>query len=482
MAGPDSNPDDEALRRFTEIIAGLGPDDLQDAGQALLAAAGQPSQARRTESLRRPQRDEPVLLVVRADINHASPPIWRRLEVRSDVTLATLHQVLQSAFGWWDYHLHRFAIGGDPFDSNAELFLCPYDELEGDEHGVPDSDVRLDETLGEPGDVLHYVYDYGDNWDLGIELERVVPLPADAAFARCVDGRRASPPEDCGGLRRADELAEVLDDPAAFDLEEVNAALLDPYAALAERGLRRDLVDLLNRLRATPIGDDAVVRAVSLKDQASTSMDERATALYPILWFLDHVGTTGLTLTSAGYLRPADVEATAAVIPEAADWIGTRNREVHTVPVLAFREALQSVGLVRKAKGQLHLTKAGLKALGSPSALWQHLEQRLPTGKPDTFEGASGLLLLLDVAASPRTGAPFDHVADAMTGLGWRQGGGEPVRGHHVRRAHSPTVTLLRSMITGPRARPRHLDDGFSTVAADLARACLLSPVGTASR
>jgi hypothetical protein len=478
MTGPDVDPEDEILRQFNEIIAGLGPEGLRELGLPLLAAVGRGEPPRRTESLRRPKRDVPVKLVIRVDINHASPPIWRRLEVRSDISLATVHQVLQSAFGWWDYHLHRFSLGGDPFDRNAELFLCPYDVLEGDEDGVPDTDVRLDEALGEPGDVLNYLYDYGDHWDLQIVLEQVAPLPTDAPIARCIDGRRAAPPEDCGSLRTAEELAEVLDDPAAFSVDEVNAALLDPFASLAEQGLRRDLVDILARLRATAIGDEAVVRAVGLRSEPVTSMDERAAALQPILWFLDHVGTDGLALTSAGYLRPADVVALFGVLPETSDWIGPRNRESHAGPVLHFREAMQAVGLVRKAKGHLHLTKAGVRARGNPDALWQHLAQRLPTGKAGTFEGMSGLLLLLFSASSPRSDEPFDAVATAMTTLDWRYGTGEPVAGHHVRWATVTTLAILRNVTTEPRVWSLDSRRQLSVVAADLARDCLLPPGG----
>jgi hypothetical protein len=475
VTGHDADPKDEILRQFNEIIAGLGVGALHSISEVVIAQTGSPP---RGASLRRPRRESPAILVVRVDINDASPPIWRRLEVRSDITLAAFHQVLQAAFGWWDYHLHRFSLGSDPFDPDAELFLCESDVDE--EDGDPDADVHLDETLTEPGDVLNYVYDYGDNWDLRITLEGVLPVTAGEVLARCLDGRRAAPPEDCGGLRTAAELAEVVEDPAAFDVDEVNTALLDPFAGLAESGLRRDLVDLLNRLRSKPIGDDLVVRAVCLTNNDATTVDERAAALHPILWFLDHVGPTGLTITAAGYLRPEDVTAAARVIPAAADWIGARNREVQTTPVLEFRQMLQSTGLLRKAKGRLLLTKAGQKANGDPAALWRHLAQRLPIGKPNTFEGCSELLLLLHIASAPNADPPYVAIATAMTELGWRRGNGEPVSEHQVMWADEPTRTLLTNLVTGRRARSSRYEDQFSAIASDLARACLVAAVGKA--
>jgi Plasmid pRiA4b ORF-3-like protein len=54
----------------------------------------------------------PEVYQLHAWIRQISPMIWRRLLVRSDSTLANLHDMLQIAFGWTDFHLHRFRIHG----------------------------------------------------------------------------------------------------------------------------------------------------------------------------------------------------------------------------------------------------------------------------------------------------------------------------------------------------------------------------------
>jgi hypothetical protein len=263
VTGRDSDPA-ELHRRFEELIAGMDLDDLKVlTGQVLSFPDRMRTKPERRPSLRKPRRREPALLRVRVDLEHAKPPIWRRLDVRSDIGLDVFHQVLQRAFGWTDTHLHRFALGGSPFDPNTELFLCPYDVEEGEDDGVPAKDARLDETLSEPGDVLQYCYDYGDSWDLIIALESVSRLDEPAPVAACVDGWRAAPPEDCGGMRNATDLAEVLEDPARFDPDEINQALNDPYLRLHGSRLDPRLAELLNRLRYTPIGDDLVSRELS---------------------------------------------------------------------------------------------------------------------------------------------------------------------------------------------------------------------------
>jgi hypothetical protein len=52
----------------------------------------------------------------RAVLRAITPLIWCRLLVRSDSTLADLHEILQVAFGWEDVHLNRFKIRGRGFE------------------------------------------------------------------------------------------------------------------------------------------------------------------------------------------------------------------------------------------------------------------------------------------------------------------------------------------------------------------------------
>jgi hypothetical protein len=156
----------DVLRQFEAIIGGAGLDDLRQLAGTLSrlgAQAREPTPPRRPE-LRRPRLTELQRFVVRVDLRYAKPPIWRRLEIRSDLTLDVVHRVLQAAFGWTDSHLWRFSLGGDPFSPSSQTFLCQWDIEEGevdDEGGIPAATVRMDEALQTPGDVLCYVYDYG---------------------------------------------------------------------------------------------------------------------------------------------------------------------------------------------------------------------------------------------------------------------------------------------------------------------------------
>ena len=166
---------------------------------------------------------------MRVDLTGTKPPVWRRLEISSTVFLDELHEILQTAFGWTDSHLHRFASGGTAFDVKAQLYLCPFDVEEGEDEGVPEQDVRLDEVLVEVGETLHYAYDYGDGWEHVVRLEAVLDRSSDAGrVARCTGGRRAGPPEDCGGVWGYQDLVAAGEiDGDDFDAEEVDELLGD---------------------------------------------------------------------------------------------------------------------------------------------------------------------------------------------------------------------------------------------------------------
>jgi hypothetical protein len=227
-AGRGADAQAELLRQFREATADLGVTELQALMSRIMSRVDPlpPAYPPRPE-LRRPRLDHRAVYRLRVDLNGARPPIWRRLDVRSDVTLDLVHQIIQAAFGWYDFHLHRFALGAGPFSPNAQLFLCPFDieEAEPADEGLPAAEVHLDETMQQPDDVLRYIYDYGDSWHLTLRLEKVLPAADDSPVAVAIGGKRAAPPEDCGGIANAEGLAEILDDPAHFYLHEINQEL-----------------------------------------------------------------------------------------------------------------------------------------------------------------------------------------------------------------------------------------------------------------
>jgi Plasmid pRiA4b ORF-3-like protein len=123
-------------------------------------------------------------------IRHISPQIWRRLLVRSDSTIAQLHDTLQIAFGWSDEHLHQFLIRGKPYGITRSGGMS----FDDNPHQVwlRDFHFRWKETWV-------YEYDLTDWWQHEIRLEQVLPLDPAKRYPFCVAGKRRGPIEDCGG-------------------------------------------------------------------------------------------------------------------------------------------------------------------------------------------------------------------------------------------------------------------------------------------
>ncbi|WP_406252692.1 plasmid pRiA4b ORF-3 family protein [Streptomyces atratus] len=153
----------------------------------------------------------PSDLQLKIVLHGTRPPLWRRIVLPSDTSLGTLHDAIQVAFGWGGGHLHLFT---DEFSRGygnpAELLGLDFGR------GVDDEDATaLGDVLAEEGARLRYTYDFGDDWEHRITLEKTLPRPTGAErTVRCVGGRRADvPAEDIGGAWGLAEVLELLDHP-----------------------------------------------------------------------------------------------------------------------------------------------------------------------------------------------------------------------------------------------------------------------------
>lgn len=136
----------------------------------------------------------------------AKPPIWRRLEIPADVDLERLHLIIQVSFGWDGSHLH--------------VFETPYGEFGIDDPELghrPAAGVTLAQVLPGERTKITYLYDFGDDWRHQILVEKVLDPDESVTYPRCTGGRRAAPPEDCGGIWGYGDLLDVLADPAHPD-------------------------------------------------------------------------------------------------------------------------------------------------------------------------------------------------------------------------------------------------------------------------
>jgi hypothetical protein len=112
--------------------------------------------------------------------------------------------VIQIAFGWDDTHLHVFDTPYGQFGTrDAEL---------GHRAEAP---VTLEQVAPAVASRFTYTYDFGDDWQHDIVVEAVLDRDVAARYPRCTAGRRAAPPEDCGGIWGYQELVDILANPAS---------------------------------------------------------------------------------------------------------------------------------------------------------------------------------------------------------------------------------------------------------------------------
>jgi len=463
---------------LAQLLAGSTPAEFQQLlGQMM--SNGPIQRAQPVPSRRRPPRAEVMTYCIRIDLNGTKPPIWRRIEVASDLTLDRMHDVMQAVMGWTDSHLHEFISGKNATDRLAEHYR-PQDSLDEDLPGVEESSVRLDEVLVQPGDRLFYNYDFGDDWTHTLRLEAVEPQGDERRWAVCIAGARACPPEDSGGVWGYHDLLTALSAPGdsgdpellewigpdfvpeQFDVDDVNsvldhletvdrvldslASLVDPTSALGE------LVGRLDQLPA----DLGLAIVNALAPVPEPDRDTKAAMLRAYQLLLNQVGDAGITLTQAGYLPPAQVEAVADILHMKDFWPGSNNREIHAYPVLQFRETAQRLGLLRKAHNKLTLTKAGAKARNDVDALWQLVTAALPLGL--TTRGAevrasqdAGLLLLVAVGDGLPKAERLPLIASGLAALGWRTEPFKPLDDHDVRELFRPTKNVLEHVGAIPR-------------------------------
>jgi hypothetical protein len=156
----------------------------------------------------------------------SKPPIWRRILVPSDIRLDRLHLVIQIAMGWFNCHLHQFSAFGRSYG-------VAYDDFAADLDIEDETKVKLRDLLQMEKDAMTYEYDFGDSWEHKITLEKVLPYDKAQALPVCIRGKRACPPEDCGGVWGYAELLKVLADPADPEHDAMLEWLGGPFDAEA---------------------------------------------------------------------------------------------------------------------------------------------------------------------------------------------------------------------------------------------------------
>ncbi len=120
-----------------------------------------------------------------------SPMISRCIWVRSDSSIAELHETIQCVMGWRNEHLHRFVIRGVHYGANYLHRLSFIDD---------GRKIRVDDFNFRDRERFLYEYDMFDSWRHEIRVEKRLPLDPAQQYPICIGGRGKTRPEDCGNL------------------------------------------------------------------------------------------------------------------------------------------------------------------------------------------------------------------------------------------------------------------------------------------
>lgn len=180
----------------------------------------------------------------RITLVESNPPIWRRIQIRH-CTLDKLHEHIQTAMGWQNCHLHRFEIDGERY-GDPQLLNDGFESCE----CIDSTITKLNDVLPKDGKPFRfkYEYDFGDSWVHNVSFEGSLRAENGGRYPQCLEGERACPPEDVGGVWGYAEYLEAITDPSheqhedflewrgSFDAEQFDAVK-------ATKAMRRGLPD-----------------------------------------------------------------------------------------------------------------------------------------------------------------------------------------------------------------------------------------------
>jgi len=163
------------------------------------------------------------VLQLKIELADIKPRIWRRFIASDSISFHKLHEIIQFIMGWGNYHLYEFDIGGVKvglIDEDADYELKDAKK------------IKLSNYLRDSKQKFKYMYDFGDGWQHHIVVEKILDkLPEQVKKAPfCLEGERAGPLEDCGGVGGYERFLEVLEtgkDPWGENVKELKDWLGD---------------------------------------------------------------------------------------------------------------------------------------------------------------------------------------------------------------------------------------------------------------
>ena len=128
--------------------------------------------------------------VFKVILKDTKPLIWRKFEVRDNISFYKFHELIQIIMGWESYQLFKF-------ESPDSIINGENDEDYDEKKLLNSRKIKIKDYFTSIGKKIEYVYDFSDYWEHDIVLENIIE--SKDSHTICQEGERACPPEDCGG-------------------------------------------------------------------------------------------------------------------------------------------------------------------------------------------------------------------------------------------------------------------------------------------
>lgn len=148
---------------------------------------------------------------LKVTLRDSDPKISRTIAVPTDLTFADLHEIIQIAMPWSNYHLHEFYFP----KHRLRIVQERSDSFFGRDREEMEDRMMLADFHG---DRFQYIYDFGDYWVHDITWLKDIQ-DRDEDYPKVLKYTEEAPPEDCGGIWGYYNLLETLDDPDHPDHE-----------------------------------------------------------------------------------------------------------------------------------------------------------------------------------------------------------------------------------------------------------------------
>jgi len=162
------------------------------------------------------------IATVRIELDRIDPPVWRRVEVPLTTTLRGLHDVIQAALLFLDYHLFQFDVG-------TKCYGIPDPEWNEGPETFDANNITLAKLVERGFLQFSYTYDFGDNWRHSIDVETTSAADPSLSYPRFINGARRAPPEDVGGVPGFCEFLEAMASPRHPEHKRLRAWYGGPF-------------------------------------------------------------------------------------------------------------------------------------------------------------------------------------------------------------------------------------------------------------